>query len=65
MKTKIIITKMIPGAVIEKDFITEKQARDYFYGFCDEHDMQYEQDSEEAGGIGHDYRIELVEATNV
>ena len=64
MKTKIIITKVIPGAVTEKDFITEKQAREYFFGFCDEHDMQYDNDPEEAGGIGHDYRIELVEDDN-
>lgn len=64
MTTKIIITKMTTGVVTENGFTTEKQAREYFFGFCDEHDMQYDNDSTEAGGIGHDYRIELAEDEN-
>lgn len=46
-----------------KEFINESDAANYFCNWCDEHGYAYEPDDETAGGIGHDYRITLEEAT--
>lgn len=49
------------GESITKDFITESQARNYFADWCNEHGYKVAYGANEAGGIGHDYRITLHE----
>lgn len=61
MKTTVVITKLPAGDECRKFFVREAEAREYFYNFCEIHDLEYQFNSEEAGGIGFDYRIELVE----
>lgn len=61
MKTKIIITKMDGSDVTEKFFLNEKDCRNFFSEWCDERGYEYDADSLDAGGIGHDYRIEIIE----
>lgn len=61
MKRTVKIQKMFSTQTEPevKTFITEKQARQYFKSFCDEHEMDDRGDW--AGGIGHDYSIVLCE----
>lgn len=58
MKT-VTITKMATGCKKEVEFATEKEARSYFYEKCDLENIDYQMGDTCAGGIGHDYRIEL------
>ena len=59
MKT-VVITKMSTGATTSTGFATEKDAYDYFATWCDAHGYDYEANSTEAGGIGYDYKIEII-----
>ncbi len=60
MEAKVIITKMDGSEKVVKEFITIKDAQDYFYNWCDEHGYNSRLYNEEAGGRGHDYRIEVL-----
>lgn len=61
MKTTVVITPMNGQEATVKSFITERDAYNFFTQWCDEHGYEYESDSTEAGGRGHDYRIEITE----
>jgi hypothetical protein len=42
------------------EFINNRDARDYFFGWCDEKGYDYEDyNTTEAGGRGHDFEITL------
>lgn len=48
-----------------KEFITEKDAVEYFTRFSDEHNLEYCEYNGlivESGGIGHDYCVELIDS---
>jgi len=60
MKTQVVITQMKEGETKKILFENEHQAMQYFREWCDEHGYDYDNESTEAGGIGHDYRIEVV-----
>jgi len=55
----VVITKMQTGEETVKEFTTAKDAINYFCEWCDEHNYTHEWGEIEAGGIGHDYRIEI------
>lgn len=62
---KVVITNMHTKKRIHvHEFLNEFDAIQYFREWCDEHEYEYKSDSKEAGGIGYDYRIEIVEAVN-
>lgn len=58
MKT-ITITTMLTGAKKQVEFISEKEAKSFFYSWCDDHGIDYDLGIYHAGGIGCDYRVEL------
>ena len=58
MKT-VTITHMVSGRKEVEEFATEKEAKSRFYEKCDLENIDYEIGDTCAGGIGHDYRIEL------
>ena len=60
MKTKVIIEKW-NGEIKEKTFATEKQAKQFFLEFCDEHNIPPDHDNLEAGGVGFDFCITVTE----
>lgn len=57
MKTTVKITAMNGKSGKINTFANEVQAREYFEEKCNE--LGYEINGDEAGGIGHDLRIEL------
>jgi len=61
----VTITSMLTGRVLfEKEFLTHNAAKCYFMEWCGEKEYSYDySESGEmvAGGISHDYRIELHE----
>jgi len=61
---KVIITPMQRhinnGKTSEMEFGTNKAAYDYFATKCDALGYSYDENTTEAGGFGHDYRIELI-----
>ena len=61
MKRTLLITKMPTGITFRKEFITEADAKEYFYQFCDDNNIPYKSSDFEAGGVGYDYRIEIEE----
>ena len=59
----VILTSTQTGKEVKnKEFLTKKEAYNYFYLLADEHNMDYEQGAEpkEAGGRGYDYRLEIL-----
>lgn len=60
MKTTIEITTMSTGEVTTKIFTSNADAFTYFAQWCDERGYDYDYATCQAGGIGHDYRIELI-----
>jgi hypothetical protein len=54
---KVTITTMATGNEEIKSFITENDALNYFISKCNE--LGYQIENNEAGGRGHDFRIEL------
>lgn len=61
MKTRVMITNMTGTKLTMKSFVTELDALQYLRAFCDENNMPYENNSESAGGRGHDYYIQLMD----
>jgi len=59
MKTAVKITLINSGSHRINSYPTEKEALQYFNEKCDE--LGYIAKDNEAGGIGYDYRIELLE----
>jgi len=43
-----------------RQFLCVSDAKQYFREWCDEHEYPYNEESTESGGIGFDYRIEIV-----
>lgn len=60
---KVVITPMQKhiGGGTEKDFLNYESAKNFFNEWCDEHNYPYETGSRESGGIGFDFRIEIIE----
>jgi hypothetical protein len=58
MKT-ITITTMKTGEQKQFEFNSEKEAKSFFYSWCDDHGIDYDLGIYHAGGIGCDYRVEL------
>jgi hypothetical protein len=54
------ITRMHTGEKNILDFGTWYEAVQYFAKFCDDNNIPYEHGETEAGGIGYDYRIEIL-----
>lgn len=61
MKTRVMITNMSGTKLTMKSFATEWDALQYLRAFCDENNIPYENNSESAGGRGHDYYIQLMD----
>lgn len=69
MKTKVLLTPMQRyinnGEVKEYFFKTEGEAVGFVDEWCKERNYKFEPGDTEAGGIGYDYRIELVEPLSI
>jgi|688.fasta_scaffold350771_4 hypothetical protein len=59
MDNQVVITRMSNGLKRIKTFKNKKDAINFFVQWCDERDYDFDE-TYHAGGIGHDYRIELV-----
>lgn len=60
MKTKIEIWNLTQNTLVVDTFPTEKMARQRFQELADMHNLDVFGDM--AGGIGYDWKIELVES---
>ena len=60
MKT-IVIYNYVKNQEIVKEFTRAEDALNYFRLFCDDNNLEYNECSTSAGGIGYDYYIELRE----
>lgn len=64
MKNKVTISPMTASVTRKeetKEFITESEARAFLSDWCNERGYELEPGDDEAGGIGHDYRVTLHE----
>lgn len=57
--TTITMTQMNSGKQKTFEFNTNKKAISFFRELCDLYNLDYDNDTTSAGGIGHDYRIEI------
>ena len=53
------MTQMNSGKQKTYEFNTNKKAMSFFRELCDLHNLDYDNETTSAGGIGHDYRIEI------
>jgi hypothetical protein len=58
---RVVITNMHTGKRKVEEFLCISEAKQYFREWCDEHDYPYNEESTESGGVGFNYRIEIVE----
>jgi hypothetical protein len=56
---EVIITRMSTGKEDHREFITYKDAYQFFLNWCIERNYEHDDNATEAGGTGYDYRIEV------
>lgn len=66
MKSTILIKSLArPGEEKRLPFATERAAKQYFKNFCDDHGLEYFEESDEAGGLPEsEIFIQIIEDEN-